>query len=247
MITIKKKQLLFTLTENWFGYKFKWSDLFLPVCYRGLRESDQQYYFGVKKHTNTVVLSLDEPVDTIYANFSTSLIRDIKKAKAEGVECILSGDMKTFVEFYNEFAKNKKLDLLDPKRINEYAVKEWKCSNAVINGQILAVHSYLEDKESGIVRLMQSGSLRFDNNYNPSRVAEANKLLHYHDILYFKNRGLKYYDFGGWNDLPGLLKFKQSFGGKPINIFNFFTYAYEIKEKVKETILSIRKNKVGVF
>ena len=247
MITIKKKQLLFTLTEKWFGYKFKWSDLFLPVCYRGLRESDQQYYFGVKKYTKTVVLSLDEPVETIFDNFSTSNKREIKKAEADGVQCFFSDDMKTFVEFYNEFAKNKELELLDPKRINEYAVKEWKCSHAVINGQILVVHSYLEDQESGIVRSMQSGSLRLDNNYNPRRIAQANKLLHYHDILYFKERGLKFYDFGGWNDLPGLLEFKQSFGGKPINIFNFFTYAYEIKEKVKESILSIRKKKAGVF
>ena len=234
MITIKKKQFIFSLTENWFGYKFKWSDLFLPVCYRGLRNSGQQFYFGVKKYTKTIILPLDKTIEEIHAGFSTTLKYEIKKAESEKVQCYFNNDRKGFITFYNDFAKSKNLDTLDTNRSDEYGGDIWKASYAVLNGQILAAHSYLEDKESGIVRLMESGSMRLNDQYDPKQIGQANKLLHYHDIKYYKQQGLSYYDFGGWDDLPGLLKFKQAFGANPIDIFNYFTYAYELKEKLKK-------------
>ncbi len=241
MVTIKKKQSLFTLTENWFEYKFKWSDLFLPVCYRGLRYRNQSFYFGVKKYAKTIVLPIEKPIEEIYSSFSTTLKYDIKKAESEGVMCKINRDVTGFIEFYNEFAKVKMLYQLDPARKDELKIEEWKSSYAILNGQILVAHSYLEDKKTGIVRLMESGSMRLNNEFEPKQIAQANKLLHYHDIKFFKERGLLYYDFGGWDDIPGLLKFKQAFGAYPIDIFNYYTYAYEIKEKIKKGILLIKK------
>ncbi len=74
-----------------------------------------------------------------------------------------------------------------------------------MNLQILAARSYLLDNKSGIVRLI---SLRLNDQYDTSKIAQANKLLHHYDIKYFKERGLLKYDFGGWVNVPGLLKFK---------------------------------------
>ena len=50
-------------------------------------------------------------------------------------------------------------------------------------------------------------------------IASANKLLHYYDINYFNQRGLKFYDFGGWDDIESLLFFNTSFAAKPIKVF----------------------------
>ena len=125
--------------------------------------------------------------------------------------------------------------------MEEFNIPEWKCSFAVLNGEILAAHSYLEDKETGIVRLMESGSLRLNNQYPSKLIAYANKLLHYYDIKYFTEQSLKFYDFGGWDDLPGLLAFKQSFGAYPINIFSYYTYLYAIKEKIRELAVALKK------
>jgi lipid II:glycine glycyltransferase (peptidoglycan interpeptide bridge formation enzyme) len=241
MITIKKKQFLFTLTENWFEYKFKWSDLFLPVSYRGLRPSDQKFHFGIKKYTKTVVLPLENSIEEIHSKFSSSHKRYIKKAGSEGVTCNVNSDRKKFILFYNDFAKSKGLNILDIDRSDEYGGDIWKASYAVLDGQILAVHSYLEDQESGIVRLMESGSLRLNNNYDPGKIAQANKLLHDFDIKYFKERGLKYYDFGGWDDIQSLLEFKEAFGAYPISIFNYFTYTFVFKEKLKEIAAALKK------
>jgi hypothetical protein len=242
MVTIKKKRFIFLLTENWFGYKFKWSDLFLPSCYKGLREEiNHKRYFGVTGPSKTIVLNLDKPVDEIYANFSTSHKREIKKAEAEGVQCYFKNDRKTFLEFYNDFAKSKNLYTLDTSRPNEFIEGEWKYSFAVANGQLLVVHSYLEDNETGIVRSMQSGSLRLNDKYNPRQISQANKLLHFFDIKYFKERGLREYDFGGWDDIPGLLEFKESFGAKQIIVYNYYTYAFMIIPRFKKMMTFFKR------
>lgn len=241
MITIKKRQSLFTVTENWFGYKFHWSDFFLPVCYRGLREMNQELYFGIKKYTKTIVLPINKSINDIYAGFSTTLKYEIKKAEAEGVQCYFNNDRKAFIEFYNDFAKSKKLATLNIDRNDKYCGDIWKASYAVLNGQILVAHSYLEDKESGIVRLMESGSMRLNEKFDPKQIGQANKLLHHFDIKFFKEGGLQFYDFGGWDNLPGLLKFKQAFGAYPINIFNYFSYSYAIKDRIKEIMISLKR------
>lgn len=241
MVSIKKKQGFFTLTENWFEYKFNWTDLFLPVCYRGLRETNQQFYFGIKKYTKTIVLPLHNSIETTWASFSATLKYDIKKGESEGIQCFFNKDIKVFTTFYNEFAKSKNLHIFDSSRMEEFNIPEWKCSFAVFNGEILAAHSYLEDSETGIVRLMESGSLRLNNQYPSKLIAYANKFLHYHDIKYFTEQGLQFYDFGGWDDLPGLLYFKKSFGAYPIEVHNFYSYTYALKEKMKEMMVGLKK------
>lgn len=242
MVTTKKKRFIFTLTESYFGYKFKWADLFLPASYNGLRKDvNEQFYFGVKTHTKTVVLLLEKPIEEIHANFSTSHKRYIKKATAEGVQCYFNNDRKGFIEFYNDFAKSKKLYTLDPNRLEEFKGEEWKYSYAVLNGQLLVAHSYLEDKEAGIVRLMQSGSLRLKDNYDTAKIAHANKLLHYYDIKFFKERGLREYDFGNWDGLAGLLEFKQAFGAQQTSVFNYFTYPFILKDNLRKFMKYLKK------
>ena len=240
MVSIKKKQRFFALTENWFQYKFEWTDLFFPVCYRGLRDAGDLNFWGIKKLTRTVVLPLDQPIENIYASFSTTNKSSIKKSEAEGVNCFFNNDRKAFIDFYNVFAKEKKLETLDRSRAGEYEGEFWKCSYAVLNGEILVAHSYIEDLQSGIVRSMESGSVRLQSGYNPHVVAGANKLLHFYDIKYFKERGLKFYDFGGWDDLPGLLYFKKSLGGYPIEVHNFFSYTYALKETLKKLMSKLK-------
>lgn len=241
MVTLKKKRFVFTLTENYFGYKFKWSDLFLPASYNGLRKVVLgQPFLGVKIYTQTMVLFLNKPIEELFANFSSSHKRYIKKAEAEGVKCYHNKDRKAFVEFYNEFAKRKKLHTLDSKRLDECGGDEWIYFYAVKDDQLLVAHSYLQDEETGIVRLMQSGSLRLDENSDPGQIARANKLLHYYSIRHFKDSGHKEYDYGYSQSLPGLIEFKQSFGAKPIDEFNYFSYMYMLNKNHKKLLASLK-------
>jgi len=99
----------------------------------------------------------------------------------------------------------------------------------------LVVHSYIEDKETGLVRLMKSASMRLDERYDAGQIARANKLLHYFTIKHFKEEGLQEYDFVGWANQQGLLEFKQSFGAAPLNVFNYYSLPYYLKKKLNST------------
>jgi lipid II:glycine glycyltransferase (peptidoglycan interpeptide bridge formation enzyme) len=105
-----------------------------------------------------------------------------------------------------------------------------------LQGEVLAAHCYMVDKQTGVVMLMESGSLRLNEEYNAGKIAQANKLLHYYDIKLFKEKGLLEYDLGGWNKLQSLLEFKQAFGAQPITVYNYFTFAYHIRNKLKAAI-----------
>ena len=229
MVIIRKKRFLITLTQTWFGYKFNWTDFFLPACYLGLRQPIQ--FRGLKTTTNTAMLPLELPMEELYNNFSSSHKRYIKKAQAEGVQCYSKNDRRLFVEFYNEFARRKGLYTLKTNRLDEFSGSEWKYFFASLNGELLVAHSYIEDKETGIVRLMESASMRLDERYDAGQIARANKLLHYFTIKHFKEAGLTEYDFGGWEDQKGLLEFKQSFGAALLSVFNLLFPALLFKKE----------------
>jgi hypothetical protein len=58
-----------------------------------------------------------------------------------------------------------------------------------------------------------------------SAIGRANRLLHWHDMLFFKNQEVSTYDFGGWYEKkedPARLninKFKESFGGEIVKTY----------------------------
>lgn len=236
MVAIKKKHSFFTITEIWYGYKFRWSDLLFPVCYRGIWDLKQSFYFGVKKSAETVILPLDQPVEEIYNNFFSDTKRAIKNAETKGVQCYFHNDIKGFLTFYNDFAEQKKLPALDINRIAEFSGEAWSYSYAVLDGQVLVATSNIEDKVTGIVRGMQAGSVRLNEKFIPKEIANATKLLYYYNIQHFRKKGFKFYDFGGWNNIPGLLAFKQSFGAYTINCVNYFSFTYYLKEKIQDVI-----------
>jgi hypothetical protein len=236
MVTIKKRRQFFSLTEYWFDYRIRLADVFLPVCYRGIWDTKRSFYLGVKKHTSTVVLPLDKPEEAIYDAFSPDIKRNIKKAEVAGVQCYSHNDIKGFIEFYNQFAGSKNLQPLDIKRMNEFSGEEWGFSYAVLDGDILAAFSNIEDQEKKIVRGIQGASLQKSDKYTQRQIGAANKLLYYYNIKHYRQRGMRWYDFGGWNNIPSLLEFKQSFGAYPIHVVNYLSYTYYLKEKIQNLL-----------
>ncbi len=242
MVKITKRSALVNQYQHWFEYRFNWSSVILPCSYYGIRkESIKGFYFGIRTHTQTVVLCLLPSVENLYAAFSTSHKRYIKKAEASGVYCYTNHDRAGFIKFYNDFAKSKGLYTLDLKNLQQFEEDKWLYSYAVSGNQIVAAHSYMQDKKLGIVRLMESGSLRLDENFDPGKVAQANKLLHYFDIKYFKEKGFSEYDFGGWDNIPGLLEFKQSFGAMPIPIYNYLSFSYFFRKESGKIYQSVKQ------
>jgi hypothetical protein len=96
---------------------------------------------------------------------------------------------------------------------------------ALLDGEIAVLHFYLYDREAGRAHLLWSArSLRSLTGADPAyerAVSSLNKLLHWRDLLHFKNEvGVATYDWGGIAPgapaLRGVDEFKRQFGGVPV-------------------------------
>jgi hypothetical protein len=154
---------------------------------------------------------------------------DTKDALTISVTATPDADaLHSFESFYNHFAESKGLSacryeyLLMLSGINGLII-----SNACdANGDCLVAHAYIVD---GIrARLLHSASVFRDTVDKSERAlhGRANRLLHWKDILHFKENGYNIYDFGGIGDLSqnpvlaGINEFKMKFGGTQVTEYN---------------------------
>jgi len=242
MVRFYKKFYFFKVYENWFVYKFRLLDLFTLNSHLHLKNTDQRKVYGVRNDSHTVELNLEQDLDTIYANFRNTVKQEIRKSEKEGVVCDFRQDnIDEFVQFYNDFAHAKKIYPTSKNRIIEMG-DSLKMSYATLDGQLLVAHSYLVDEEVGIARLFHSASKRLDETVDRNVIGRANKLLTYKDILYFKEKGYKILDFGGYLDnaqdksMQGINEFKMSFGGEKVTCINYNSFLYYILKKAADKI-----------
>jgi hypothetical protein len=121
--------------------------------------------------------------------------------------------------FYTEYDKFRKKINLNVK-FNKKLIKEYSLNNNVVlttikyENHLLCQHLYIRDENK--VRLLYSVS-SFRSLYLDSKIiGYANKKLHWIDLLYFSEAGIKTYDWGGISssDEPNNIdKFKIRFGG----------------------------------
>lgn len=130
-------------------------------------------------------------------------------------------DVAGYIGYYNKFADSKKMHHINEIRVraligqNMYAIT--KCFDSKDN--ILAEHAYYLDKKEKRAMLATSASMFRENENSEYRnlTGRANRMLHYKDLLAFKNLGYEVYDYGGigdYNDeLKAIAAFKLGFGG----------------------------------
>src|SRR2546421_491953 len=95
-------------------------------------------------------------------------------------------------------------------------------------GDVLAMHAYFFEKDRA--RLTHSASLfRLQaDSAQRNRIGRVNRLLHWDDIMQFRELGSSMYDMGGWytgNRNQALLRinsFKREFGGSVVNEWDVF-------------------------
>ena len=135
-----------------------------------------------------------------------------------------------FLNFYRRFSQDKGLERTDAD-CAWYAVglRQFHAAGgltissvALPDGQRICMHTYLVD---GVrARLLNSASVfRHSDSKFRALVGRANRALHWHDMLFFKNAGYQIYDFGGITTAPDdtISKFKGSFGGSAVTEYNF--------------------------
>jgi hypothetical protein len=143
---------------------------------------------------------------------------------------------------YDIFSKQKGLESID---------KIWfvACCNSshmmatqiFFENKPLITHIYLKDNERTRLQFSFHHVLTV-NKYNGQFQSLANRYLHWLDIIYFKEKGLNIYDFGGIpiKSMASLREFKLSFGGIIEEQYSFivpngfYAIVYKLKKLLKK-------------
>ena len=240
IIQFKKKFYFFKLTDTWFQFVHTYKNIFSLRSYSFVQhDQDIKNTFCIKTTSATIELSLENEEEFITANFRKKTAQDIRKAKDLGIECIFNKDLNTFIEFYNDFARQKNIYPVNRKSFDNFTDNYVTCF-AMLNGEILAAHLQLFDTHHSIARGYLGGNRRFDPVFDSRTIGMANKLLKSQELFYFKSLGIKKYDFGGYaentNDkgLQGINEYKLSFGGEIVKNINYQSFIYFFLRKISE-------------
>ncbi|WP_059172551.1 hypothetical protein [Bacillus sp. FJAT-27445] len=138
-------------------------------------------------------------------------------------------DLEAFKAFFDPYAKEKGIEPFQDERIEGIYAQNMVTITYVYHksGPKLAGHLYFAD---GVrARMFYSSSGRFaDNGIPKNEIGRANRYLHWQDILYFKKKNYRLYDFFGLSidesniDQQNINQFKKSFGGEEIVEYRSF-------------------------
>jgi lipid II:glycine glycyltransferase (peptidoglycan interpeptide bridge formation enzyme) len=135
--------------------------------------------------------------------------------------------VEEFSQFYHEFARERALPRLSRVRLDAMQRAGALTLSSMIapDGAMLVWHAYVRTTEWS--RLLYSASLfRSVDKDRAKLLSRANRCLHWMDMMEFRERGSKIYDFGGWyggrEDAVklGINRFKEGFGGRVVELFS---------------------------
>ena len=189
---------------------------------------DYHYKYKVSAYKQeTLITDLSCTEDELFSGLNKTVRNEINRSKREEVSTRVwkSKDIEEnkqllddFSQMYQNMYKEKGMSghYLNMNELKEYAKKgSLIITTASIDDKIVVFHSYIHDDKNS--RLLHSCSeFRITDNAMKNAIGRANKYLHWNDLLYLKNMGIKNCDWGGIEsfDKPnGIDKFKMNFGG----------------------------------
>ena len=171
-----------------------------------------------KKEFNTNVVDLNSDIEDIQSEFRKSIKSELNQAvKNHNIKIDFfykpdDSEIDNFCKFYNAMARIKNLSFENKNKIIRLK-DNILLSEAKLNGETLVSHLYIFDKTR--IRLLYSASLQTEDNELFKIVSKANKLLHFQDIKFSKDKQFKIYDFGGISlvdeKVAGIDQFKLGF------------------------------------
>lgn len=230
MIRIKKRFHTIILNADTICSKDKWR-----MCVYGAYTGKKSFGFVGGKKT-TIHVDLRQNDEDLLKGCKSNTRNEIRKGIKEGYTIESIDNPDKFVTYYNDFACEKNLgritinDLICYKNLHIYS--------SVFNGVPLTMHASYGDKETGIVSLLYSASVRLHEGIDRKSVGISNRFLHYQEFLKFRDLDYKIYDFSGVcldENKPekfSIGQFKQSFGGNIVEYYNLYSLPMWILMKI---------------
>lgn len=204
----------------------------------------------------TLKIDLTRTEEEIFKNFSRNVRTAIKRAMADSrldieiIERPSDGELVEFMEYYNEFARTKKITL-----VNYQLIKLLRDQDAFVitymrdnNNKIWYCNTYILDKGNTIRGLHGCSELpKAVTSEEKKNISNGGRYLDYKLFLYGKEKGCKTADLGGIvkderiKTMAGINQYKRGFGGSEYLEYKFY-YPRTIKGKIALGI-SNRNNK----
>jgi lipid II:glycine glycyltransferase (peptidoglycan interpeptide bridge formation enzyme) len=210
-------------------YKF----LDLPLDHKDAYQLDPGY---------DIVVDLHNDEDALFSQITKSTKYKINRAKnKDKINCFTwydtdEEDDKKLDEYITFFNKSKTLKNQSP--LNNSAIERIKALNGKFcircadgggeAGDILVMHSYIVQDNLAMLYHSASHFRGSESTEFRNLVGRANRALHWDDILFFKNRKLEIFKFGGWSadktnqEQQAINQFKESFGGPVVPQYQCF-------------------------
>ena len=169
----------------------------------------------------TVCNDLRQPPEKMWKALAHCNHTEIRRAERLGerirITCNEEASRRDFLTVFNDFARLKDGVRQISSRILQRYERFTDRLVLYFDGQPMVVNLVLRDPGSSRVRGLYSGSRRLDTN-DPTQarlVGNLNRLLHWRNMLFYKQEGFDTYDWGGISDDrdDGRARFKLSFGG----------------------------------
>ena len=181
----------------------------------------EQYSFR-RKPALTLLFDLTVPTDELWRGLRRKSCRqDINKALKHEPEIVVNDDIESVFHLINDHIRRKgyrpPLGRAEWDRIRSHGdVFSIRC-----RGTLVAAHAVLVDGALRARATVGGEVDRMDERF-PSITGPMNRLLHWHEMNYYKHRGVRQYDFGGLvldetSPMYEISRFKLSFGGEPVS------------------------------
>jgi hypothetical protein len=223
MITYKSRFL--TRSEVWFDeephHNGRADWLLYNFCPRSVPGTRWREFY-------TYLIDLTQNQEQLLARLNEDTAYKIRRARARDkivCECCDPTDRRIadqFEDVYNSFAAMKGLHPLERARLNSIiSAKALDLSVARDpEGNALVYHAIYRNEHRATELYLPSLYRKLSDSAARNFVGRANRYLVWSDILRYKERGLKWFDFGGWypgktnQALLNINEFKRGFGGE---------------------------------
>lgn len=180
----------------------------------------------------TYQINLEKDEIELLESMSKRNQQKLRRAKKEPYITIIKDnptdqDLDEFQQFYNEFVKLKKtnrLGFLQMKRLKILRKKGvlvfTKLQNT--NGEALCYQIRLIDNDLVLSLYGCTAAWIKGRKDLAQQIRYANRYLLWENLLFFKKRGYKIYDYGGVTQINEINKFKEDFGFQEVETYHGF-------------------------
>lgn len=228
MIVIKRRKGFLSYSIRWYDPEPNFELIPITVYYQVPVLLNNKYF--KREEFWTLLSSLDKSDDELLLEQNSTNKTQIKQARKLDLQ-IRTGTFENFLPFFNDFSQDKGISGTTQSKLQSFGRDALEISEVVNSqGKVLAMHANLIDKNIFRSRLIHSASARFTEELDASLVGRANRLLHFENLIRYREMGLKYYDWGGIaknsNDpvKVGINRFKEAFGGQEVCEYHYYPF-----------------------